>query len=519
MKKLFVFSAVFFFIVCANCLLAQENPSSLEIEKLTRQKEYLRTRIYEIVRENKILEEKIKLFEGKANTYDEVVAKDQKIINELKVAYDQLEHDMKTLQEENNSLLNSLEDKESFIQNIQENVEKEILIEKKQFSAELERKNQDFNAVQNQLKESQGTLSKIQTQYNLARESSSSDQEEKESALEENKTLKEQILKSASQVTNTDLIADRDDRKEKMALLSRDKESFAAELVAQKDKYEVLEKKFDQLAASGNRLTEGLDTLKARNRDLEAQHAVLMTEKKSKEAAISELNKNKESLMQELASFSERYKTLEEKFSRISQSAIKNDKLIVKEVEKARKPLEELNSSLEKRVAELTAIVEKEGKNISELVEKKRDTEVVNRSLTNENKQISEKLVSLEAQLKSAQESFDAKLVEVKTPLDGKILYLEEKLKKMDANEALLGQASKKNDQLQAELQTLQNENKKLNNDLAAVNDLLHETDEFLAKKVEEAAIEKEAEIKQLRKKLGMTEGQGKAFDDVSLKK
>ena len=194
MKKLYFFPVITFLLLGANGLLAQENPSGLEIEKLTRQKEYLRTRIYEIVRDNKLLEEKIKLFEGKANAYDEVVAKDQKTISELKVACDQLEHDMKTLQEENNSLLNSLEDKENFIQNIQENVEKEMLAQKQQLLAEFEHKNQDFNAVQNQLKESQDNLSTIQAQHNLAQETSADIQEKKEAMDEKNKSYMSRIL-------------------------------------------------------------------------------------------------------------------------------------------------------------------------------------------------------------------------------------------------------------------------------------------------------------------------------------
>lgn len=627
MKKLHFFPALLFFILCANGLLAQEKPnvgqSDLEIEKLTRQKDYLRTRIYEIVRENKMLEEKIKLFEDKANTYDDVVANDQKMISELKVAYDQLQHDMKALQEENNSLLTSLEDKESFIQNTQENAEKEMLAAKKQLSAELERKNQNLEAVQNQLKKSQESLSQIQTQYNFAQEALANIQKAKEAIDEKNKfyvskiveleesnkketsryeeqikkvtfkkdalnntagelsqedkILKDQILKLTSQMVKVE--SDQKSNKDRRGVLieieslkdklqqtksklqhseerfqhreSRFSQATAEELsmsqswkdleernklsekqnadliadkngkkenTAQSDKYKVLKKRFDQLVREGNHLIQGLDTLKVKNRDLGEQNTALMTEKKNKEASLSELTKNKGSLTQELASFSERYKTLEEKFDRISQSAVKNDQLIVKEVEKARKPLEELNANLEKRVAELTAIVEKEGQNISELVEKRRDTEIINRSLTNENKKISEKLVSLEQQLKSVQESFDVKMAEVKTPLDGKILFLEEKLKKMDANDEVISRISKENDQLHAELKSLQDENKKLNSDLAAVNDLLHETDGFLAQKVEEAVIQKNAEIKQLREKLGMMEEQGKTADDVSLK-
>ena len=526
MKKLHFFSVIIFLILWAHCLLAQENPdigqSDLEIEKLTRQKEYLRTRIYEIVRENKFLEEKIKLFENKANAYDEVVAKDQKTISELKVAYDQLENDMKTLQKENNSLLNSLEDKESFIQNVQEKLEKDMLAQKDQLLAELERKNQNLSAAGNQLKESREAVHIHEQEDAIRKETGISEEQNKQITLKnddfnqavdelsrENKDLEKQ---------NADLMAHENEKEDNIAQLSKNKESLAVELATQKDKYSILEKKFDQLAQSGDRLTEGLDTLKARNQDLETQNTALMTDKKSKEVLISELNKNKESLMKELASFSERYKTLDEKFSRISQSAIKNDEWIVKEVEKARKPLEELNSSLEKRVAELTAIVEKEGKSISELVEKKRDTDVVNRSLTNENKKINEKLVSLETQLKSAQESFDVKITELKTPLDGKILFLEEKLKKADANDAVISQLSKEKNQVQADLKSLQNENKKLKSDLVAANELLHETDGFLVRKVDEAVIKKDAEIKQLREKLGMTKEESETSDDVSLK-
>ncbi len=569
MKKSLFFFLFLIFNLSTFCLFAQEkttvSPTDLEVEKLIRQKDYLRTRIYEIVEENKILEEKVKLFEGKAKTYEDVVLNNQKMISELKVVQDQMAHDLKALQEENNSLLSSLEDKESFIHNIQENVEKEKEAAKKQLLAELEQKNQNFEAVQGQLKELQVKSENIQAQYTQAQETLILIQKENVEFSEKNKfyvskmvELEESIknesiqheeqmkkisfknddlnsmiekmsvenieqlsqerdlsMKEQSSQTVSDLIAE---NKANSAQLSKVKDSHSIEMTAENKKYAALDQKYNQNIQENDRLNQTIKALKVNNQDLEAKIDSYMADKKSKEATLTELTKNKESLTKELASFSERYKTLEEKFNQISKSAVKNEALIAKEVEKARKPLEELNANLEKRVIELTDMVEKAGESVSQLVEKKRDVELMNRSLTNDNKKINEKLAALEQQLKSTQESFELKMTEMKTPLDGKILFLEEKLKKSDGNDAVISRISKEKNQLQAELKNLQKENSKLTKDLAAVNDLLHETDGFLAKKVKESMIEKEAEIKQLREKLGMTETQGKVVEDVSLK-
>src|SRR5689334_17623028 len=121
------------FIFCLFVLpffsVAQEDTSSneaLTVDKLTRQKELLRTRLYELVQENKDLKDKLNILQGKAGKFDDMAVEKELTIQNLFAEKDRLVAEITKLQEENAELSNNIEEKQTIIRAGREQIQKEF---------------------------------------------------------------------------------------------------------------------------------------------------------------------------------------------------------------------------------------------------------------------------------------------------------------------------------------------------------------------------------------------------------
>jgi chromosome segregation ATPase len=649
---------------------------TLTVDKLTRQKELLRTRVYELFQENKDIRDQLKKLQDQTTKFDDIAAEKELTIQNLFAEKDDLVGEITKLQEEKEKLSTSLEEKQTIIRAGRNQIEKDYALktsaleeEKKQKDAsikalqiELEEKNKEIEKIKNEVKKQKDDTTKdLQAQLEqknkdikvieaeLKNVTSQADQksdikeelekknaflvtkivaleddlkkrkqqedEEKEQALRKvrenyestirrlekelaenkqeiegykkdvHKTMDEQakILKEKAEAENksTQLVEKisrlEEERKKELALVAQDdqvqlekiqkeyegkigslkkemvnhdeleelraekemlekenvhlKESAARiQQVPQSDDREVALKEVrlpleheinvlkNQLKEKDELITETkkqqVQTLKSKLKALENENAGYASSRKDMQSELTKLKGDKEKLLKDLAAFSSQYQTLETKFEDMSKKYSQSDAGFIDEIAKAKKPLEEANAVLVKRVGDLTKMVEESSGKMTDLVDKARNAEIEREAADKKSKQLEDQLAQLNKSTKQ-------EINDIKTPLEGKVLFLEGQLKQKTDGEsdelkkvkeqlrivkddlakktAVADELSGLTKNSEGQFTALKNENAKLKTDLETANSLLRETEGFLAKRIAEVKKPLEEEINRLK--------------------